>query len=467
MRGITAGALARPGAQRRTTAALIVAGVSLFIFVPMVLLGVSMPVLAVALALAAAAAATVLWPEVGLAALVVNALVGLTHVTELPTLGPVSVPIAFEGVLALSFAFQVAVGRRRPFLGSPQHLLVVALTLWVVVSLLVSGHVEESNLEDLRNLVLVRVLVFLLVTNILSDEGSLRRLVGLFAVSNVGLVAASIATRLGLFGTEKVVISERMLRTSALVHNPNNLAFDLTTMLILAVFTWQWVRSRWLKAVMIALAVTDAAVILSTLSRSGFISLVVVLCFMFVKLPKGARRVAVLLALSLGAGLLAGSNIVKRFERIDAIREVDRYKLARVGANAALENPFFGVGLGNYLRHFEAYDDQDLKRPMPAHNMYVDLAAQMGLPSLALYLTLLATTWWGLRRMERELRAAGKERSFLHVFNLAVQCFLVNLTVFGLSGDVEFEYSVFVMLGMALLLLRLHRAADVEAPAHP
>lgn len=462
MIGITAGARAGPGAQRKLAAASIVAGVSLFIFAPMVLLGVSMPVLAVALVLAVAAAATILWPEVGLAALIINALVGLTHITDLPTLGPVSIPIAFEGVLALSFAFQVAVGRRRPFLGSPQHLMIVALTLWVVVSLLVSGHVEEANMEALRNLVLVRVLIFLLVTNILSDESSLKRLVGLFALSNAGLVAASLATRLGYFGTEKVVISERLLRTSALVQNPNNLAFDLTTMLILAVFTWLWVRSRWLKAVLIALAITDAAVILSTLSRSGFISLLVVLCFMFIKLPKGARLVAVALVLSLGIGLLAGSNIIQRFQRIDEIRDVDRYKLARVGANASLENPFFGVGLGNYLRSFERYDDQNLRRAMPAHNMYVDLAAQMGLPSLLLYLGILATTWWGLRRMELDLKARDEERSFLLVFNVAVQCFLVNLCVFGLSGDVEFEYSVFLMLGLGLLLLRLHRAPAPE-----
>ncbi|HXI01802.1 MAG TPA: O-antigen ligase family protein [Candidatus Saccharimonadales bacterium] len=452
MRTTFAETLSGAQGQRRLAAALIVGGVSLFILVPMAVLGVGLPILGAALVLGVAAAATVVVPEVGLGLLIVNALVGLTHITDLPTLGPLSIPIAFEGVLALSFAFQVAVGRRKFFLGSAQHALILLLTLWVVVSLLVSGNVHEENLEALRNLVLVRVLIFVLLTNILWSEASLRRLVGLITVSNVGLVAASIATRLGVFGAEKQVISQRMLRTSALVQNPNNLAFDLTTMLILAVFTYLYVRSRWLKGLMLALAVVDAGVILSTLSRSGFISLVVVLVFMFFKLPRRTRLVAASLIVFLGLGLVAGSNIVKRFERINQLREVDRYKLAMVGLNASTDNPFFGVGLGNYLRHFDEYNNQQLKRPMPTHNMYVNLAAEMGLPALLLYLGLLATTWWGLRRMDSALKRSGRSGSFDHIFNVAAQCFLVNLCVFGLSGDVEFEYSVFIMLGFAALL---------------
>jgi O-antigen ligase len=93
---------------------------------------------------------------------------------------------------------------------------------------------------------------------------------------------------------------------------------------------------------------------------------------------------------------------------------------------------------------------------MPTHNMYVDLAAQMGLPALMLYLGILATIWLRLRGMERELHERGAGRSFAAIFNAAVQCFLVNLCVFGLSGDVEFEYSVFIMLGMGVLLVRMH-----------
>ncbi len=457
MRLGAAGALVRPDLARKLIGVAVVGGASAVLLGGMAVLGLSLTAVTIAFFLAAAATATILCPEVGLFALLINALVGLTHIVELPRVGPLSIPIAFEGVLAMAFAVQIALGRRRLFLDAPQHALVFILSFWVVVSLLVSGHVGEENYEALRNLYVVRVLIFLLVTNILSSRASLHRLLAVFAVSNVGLIVVSIATRIGYFGQERVVTSDRMLRTSALVHNPNTLAFELTTMLILAVFMFLYVERRWLKAALLVLALADGSMILSTLSRSGFISLMVVLLFMFFKLTRSARAIALVLILFLIVGLLSGSGLVQRFKRIDEIRDVDRYGTAVVGLNATYDNPVFGVGLGNFVRNFDRYNTMHVQQALPAHNMYLDLSAQMGLPALLLYLGILGVTWWRMRSMEVDLKRRGRSRSFLCMFTLAVQCFLVNLCVFGLSGDVEFEYSVFTMIGLGMLLYRLYR----------
>ena len=445
-------ALARPAVVRKLVGVSVVAGSAFLILLSMVLLRLSMPAVALGALLAAAGAATVLFPEVGLFVLLINAMVGLSHLGELPRVGPLSVPIAFEGVLALAFGIQVALGKQRTFLKTPQHMLLFGLSFWIVISMLVSGRMEEANLDALRNLYLVRFLIFLLVTNILATRAALQRLVAVIAISNIGLLAVSFATRLGLFGQERVVVSERMLRTSALVHNPNNLAFELTTMLIIAVCTFFFVRSRPLKVIFLALAAANGLAILSTLSRSGFISLTVVMIFMSFKLTRNARAVAVVLLLCLVVGLLSGSNLAKRFKRIDEIRDVDRWSMAVVGMTTTYHNPLFGVGLGNFLHSFDRYDTMDVNQPMPTHNMYLDLASQMGLPALALYLLVIVVTWWRLFKMEKGLKESPAPAAFHYWYNLAVQCFLVNLCVFGLSGDVEFEYSVFVMLALGILL---------------
>jgi O-antigen ligase len=444
-----------------------VGGAALAILVAMLYMRMSLAAVAAAVLLAGVGLATILYPEVGLYALVLNALVGFTHVRELPRLGPLSIPIAFELILVVAVAVQVALGRRRLFLGSPQHLLVAGLTFWLVVSLLVSGNVTEENYDAVRNLYLVRILIFFLLTNIVEGVPALKRLALVFAVSNLGLLVTSTLARLGYFGEEKVYIEQKMLRTQGLVHNPNNLAFDLTTMLILAVLSLFYVKRRALKGILFLLALADGAVILSTLSRSGFISLVAVLLFMFVKLTRSARAVAVSLILAVLAGSASQTNLVQRFQRLDAIKDVDRWRLSMIGLNAAVANPVFGVGFGNFIREFDRYNDQDVRRALPTHNMYMDMAAQTGFPGLLLYLAAMGITWRRSRRMERELAARGEERSFLGLFNLGMQCFLVNLAVFGLSGDVEFEYSIFVMLGAAILVHREHlrgRAAP-SAPA--
>lgn len=465
MRAQAAEWAARPGSVRREAALIIVGGAALAILFAMIVLGLSMSTISLGATLTAAAAATVLFPEVGLYALILNAIVGLAHLTELPRLGPLSVPIAFELILAVAFAIQVALQRRRPFLGSPQHLLFVALTFWVVVSLLANGRISDENLDAIRNLYLVRLLIFFLVTNIVAGEAGMRRLVGILTLSNIGLVVASVGGRLGLFGQEKVVVSEKMLRTTGIVHNPNTLAFELTTLLILAVFSFLYVERRWVKAALLLLALADGAVILSTLSRSGFISLAAVLLFMFFKLTRSARVLAVVMMAAVVGGLLTQTNLVKRFERIDEIRDVDRFRIAVIGVNAASRNPLFGVGIGNFLRDFDRYDTVNFRRPLPTHDMYLDLSAQMGLPALLLYLAIVGITWRRLRKMEVRLGEGGEKRSFLYIFNLAVQCFLVNLCVFGLSGDVEFEYSVFIMLGLGILLHRCFERSRVHAPA--
>ena len=60
-------------------------------------------------------------------------------------------------------------------------------------------------------------------------------------------------------------------------------------------------------------------------------------------------------------------------------------------------HPLLGVGLGNYVPVFWDYNVSNMKRAAPSHNMYLDLAAQMGLPSLLLYVAIFAVTWRGLR----------------------------------------------------------------------
>jgi len=105
-----------------------------------------------------------------------------------------------------------------------------------------------------------------------------------------------------------------------------------------------------------------------------------------------------------------------------------------------------------------------MAEPQPAHNMYLDLAAQMGFPALFLYLLAFFLTWRRLAAMEADLRRLGLERSFVFQFGWAIQACFVNLAVFGLSGDVEFEYSVFTILSFGMLLYREHRRRMAAGP---
>ena len=416
-------------------------------------LGISVPTTALGLVILLAGLTAVIRPEIGLHVLVINAMVGLTHVVEMPRVGPFSPPVLIEALLVAAILFQSAfLGRRIP-MGSRQHLLLGLLAVWILVSLLSGVFVGPENFSQYRNLFLVRLVMFVLVTVIMTSSRHLERLVSTLLVANVGLLITAALVRSGAFGEERITISQNFERTGALVQNPNELAFTLTTMLTLAIMTFLRARSLLVRTLVLALAAADLFFIMATLSRSGFISLCVVLAFLVFKLTSNVRAVAVILVLVLCGALMVPDALFERFGKIDQVRDVDRFQIMRVGLAMSMDHPLLGVGLGNYVPVFSSYNVSNMKREAPAHNMYLDLAAQMGIPALLLYLTVLAITWRGLWRMESRMRAEGRTRSFPFLLNLAIQAFFVNLMVFGLSGDVEFDYGAFIMLGAAVTLL--------------
>ncbi len=408
---------------------------------------------ALGLAILLAGLVAIIRPEIGLHVLVVNAMVGLTHVVEMPRVGPFSPPVLIEALLVAAILFQSAfLGRRIP-LGSRQHLLLGSLAVWILVSLLSGVSVGPENFAEYRNLFLVRLVMFALVTVIMTTSRHLERLVSTLLIANVGLLVTAALVRSGAFGEERITISQNFERTGALVQNPNELAFTLTTMLVLAIMTYLRARSLLVRTLVLALAAADLFFIMATLSRSGFISLCVVLAFLVFKLTSNLRAVTVILLLVLCGTLMVPDALFERFGKIDQVRDVDRFQIMRVGLAMTLDHPLLGVGLGNYVPVFSSYNVSNMRREAPAHNMYLDLAAQMGIPALLLYLTVLAITWRALWKMESRLRTEGRTRTFPYLMNLAVQAFFVNLMVFGLSGDVEFDYGAFIMLGAAVTLL--------------
>lgn len=419
-----------------------------------VLLGIPVPMVFLGLIILSAALATLIRPEIGLHVLVLNAVVGLTHLVEIPRAGPISAPVLIEGLVLVAILFQAAFMRRSLPIGTPVHALMGLLAVWILLSILTGVSVGPENFRQYRNLFLVRLVIFVLVTAIVTTRDHVKRLVGTLLIANVGLLVVATLLRTGQVGDARIPDAQAVERATALVQNPNELAFGLTTMFVLSIFTVLYVRGPLLKGLLLALAGANLFFILSTLSRSGFISLCMVLLFLLLRLTRNARAVSVMLVLAFAGWLMIPDALFSRFAEIDQVKDVDRFRMMRVGTAMALDHPLTGVGFGNYVPRFWEYNVGGMKRAAPSHNMYLDLAAQMGLPALALFLTAYGIAWRRLVGLQRSLERAGRTRSFEYLFGLAVQAFFVNLAVFGMSGDVEFDYTAFIMLGLSLTLAR-------------
>jgi O-antigen ligase len=89
-----------------------------------------------------------------------------------------------------------------------------------------------------------------------------------------------------------------------------------------------------------------------------------------------------------------------------------RFEILKTGLNIAASHPVLGVGIGCYREANARYAPQLGERD--AHNTYVRVAAEMGLPGLLLWLGLVGRCWFGCdvgarssRRMPARYRSCG------------------------------------------------------------
>jgi O-antigen ligase len=92
-----------------------------------------------------------------------------------------------------------------------------------------------------------------------------------------------------------------------------------------------------------------------------------------------------------------------RFDQLAAGNAAQRWDILKTGLRIAASNPVLGVGIGGYLEANARYAPQ--LGAHDAHNTYVSLAAEMGLPGLLLWLGLVGSVLAQVRRRRAHLEA--------------------------------------------------------------
>jgi len=172
-----------------------------------------------------------------------------------------------------------------------------------------------------------------------------------------------------------------------------------------------------LALLLLALALVIASVLFS-LSRGGIVALFIAMLFCIGALSrKGAASGKLLLALVGVGGLCLGMLMMLGTEqlsnRLDHWRSDDRLRIWKANLDIVRDFPMTGSGLASHREIYPVYLDQPFDRREYTHaeNSYLQVAAEMGLPGLALALVaVLACSYWclaGLRLAEsREMVAA-------------------------------------------------------------
>ncbi len=144
---------------------------------------------------------------------------------------------------------------------------------------------------------------------------------------------------------------------------------------------------------------------LLSFSRGGYVGLLAATLFVLLMVLFQARRVygrSILIAIALSGIVILGafSPFGDRFTSIFSQEDGSNKERIRLWQEAGVyigENPFFGVGLGNYattVRPGVGY-----REPIYAHNVYLDIALEGGLVSLAFFLGVFGVAFLRLKRV--------------------------------------------------------------------
>jgi putative inorganic carbon (HCO3(-)) transporter len=303
----------------------------------------------------------------------------------------------------LLVATWLAVRVRQRRLPRPTPLHVVLALLAVVVATTAAAHSPGAFTVEYT----VRWLPFLVVTAVLADVAS--REVPIRELLLAMVAGATVAGTGALYS----LMVEGQARASGPQPDPNDLAYFLVAAVPLLAVARPGPRHRLFGVTPAIAGVVLVAGAVATFSRGGALGMAAAVGWLLLRrvLPWRlfAAAAASLLVLGLGALVFAGPQLERAVQEktFIAASNVDTRELRwQAAARMLTAHPVLGVGPGGFRGEYaaESHDAEVDEQTPVAHNMYLEVAAELGLPGFALFAGVIGVA---AVASERTVRLAG------------------------------------------------------------
>lgn len=370
---------------------------------------------------------------------------------KLPRLGETWTTVKIVGLAAVLAAGIKALldGSRARLLGWRESRLFLALLAWAALSGFAISRWEWAA-NPLTSC--VALLAYLYPTLIFLDS-----------VENVHRATYWIAFSMLLasYSVFSGYVKYGVTRPGGIVGDPNYYALVAVSMLPLCVALLPEARGyrRWMLA---AAGLSLIASVLLGASRGGFLSLAFCLVYMSLR---GRRRLALLsgiAVLMVFMGLFLPHTPWQRFLRPgsgDVISNEARKQALRAGWAMIKAHPFTGVGVGMYKPSMPRYNP-DFRGAVIGHNTYVEVAAELGLPALIVFLAILLASW----RRARRTAAWFEERGDSATARLAraIEAGIASFALGALFLSAQYAKQLWILVWFGLALARLAELEQEE-----
>ena len=323
------------------------------------------------------------------------------------------------------------------------------------------------------------VLVYLLAVNVVTSPSRVTRLtwVLVLAVAFIGFRAViDYARGVNLTGHGTRVRGS----VGGIMGNPNDLALNMVVFMPFAICTAAWPAPLWRRLTAAGCTLFMAAAIVASGSRGGFLGLAAMLLVLGALLLRHRPGYVLAAAFALMCALpVVPGNYWHRIASITDDSKDDtgsreaRRTLMRESLQAYAENPFIGVGAGEFK---DWNNDKRVESWHESHNVWLQVAAELGTVGLAAFGFVVFRAFSAVYRTRRLLRGgsprrggaapalAPAERASLEAHSAAIAAALAGWFVCAFFASVAYNWTFYYLLALAatprdILLARLPAAA--------
>jgi putative inorganic carbon (HCO3(-)) transporter len=408
---------------------------------------------------------------------------------------------AFVVLLAVPVVLTVLVGRQ-PLVVTPALALMIAWLVVLVFSSIAAAGTGADGRSAIETFLTEGLLLFLLVVNAVRTPAMMRGVIWGLLLAGGLMGTISLYQELthtygqSLMGFAQVndmgfkvgeTLQGKVLRPrlAGPIGEQNRYAQILLLLVPLAVWCMRVERDRRLRWLAAAFAGLILCGMVLSFSRGAAVALALLVVAMVLTGFVALRHVvAVGLAVAVMVAALAPDYLV-RVESLGAADtataqdgEADAAIRGRATENLAAlatfrDHPLLGVGPGGFFRRYsqEEANKLDLRflgKNRRAHNMYLEIAADMGMLGLCTLLAIVAVTMVQLRRAGRFWAAAGRDDLALlgDAFFLALVAYLASAIFLQLSYQRYFWF-VLALANATAWMLRRDAARAVAEPTEP
>ncbi len=373
----------------------------------------------------------------------------------IPALSSLNQMAFYVGIVTLAVYFGSQLALEGNLTARPKEInLVLLFGLAAILSMPMADSIADAW-KVFSEMLIKTLIIFVVLVNVVRTELRLRMLLWLvLAVSIYLSISALNDYRTGNFAVAYGDIARIGGRIGGLFGNSNDLALHLVTMIPIAVTMGLSGRNPLKKLVYFGVTALMVGGVVVTFSRGGFIGLVAATFVLVRRLGKKNRvatTTALVFAVILFVGLAPGAFSSRLGTIFNSAADMtgsssQRTEVLKRSFWVALRYPLFGVGIGNFR----------LKSPrnLETHNAYTQVAAEMGLAAVVIYLTFLIHPIRRMRLVEKESYLQPERRRFYYL-SVGLQAALVGFMFSSFFGAVAYQWYVYYLVGYAVCLHRL------------